>query len=114
MPTYEYRCPRGHEFEEFQKISDEPTAVCPECGESAERLLSAGAGLIFKGSGFYITDYRDEGYKKAAKAETKKGGSGGGESTDAAGGASGSGSGAKKDSGPASSGGGTSASGADD
>lgn len=74
MPTYEYRCPKGHEFEKFQKMSDPPVAGCPECGADAERLLSTGAGLIFKGSGFYITDYRGDSYKKAAEAE-KGGGS---------------------------------------
>jgi putative FmdB family regulatory protein len=75
MPTYEYRCPAcNHEFEKLQKMSDEPGAPCPECGAAAERLLSGGAGLLFKGSGFYITDYRSDSYKKAAGAE---GGSGG-------------------------------------
>ena len=69
MPTYEYRCPTGHEFELIQKMSDEPRAACPECGETAERLLSGGAGLIFKGDGFYITDYRSEEYKKAASSD---------------------------------------------
>jgi putative FmdB family regulatory protein len=74
MPTYEYRCPEcGTDFEKFQKMSDEPGAPCPQCGAKAERRLSGGAGLVFKGSGFYITDYRGEGYKKAAEAE--KGGS---------------------------------------
>lgn len=73
MPTYEYRCPKGHEFERFQRMSEPPLATCPECGAEAERLLSAGAGLIFKGSGFYITDYRSEGYKKAAEAEKGNG-----------------------------------------
>jgi putative FmdB family regulatory protein len=70
MPTYEYRCPEGHEFEVFQKMSDPPGATCPECGEDAERRLSGGAGLLFKGSGFYITDYRSEDYKKAAAKES--------------------------------------------
>jgi putative FmdB family regulatory protein len=69
MPTYEYRCPKGHEFELFQRMSDEPRTACPECGEIAERLLSGGAGLIFKGEGFYITDYRSEQYKKAASSD---------------------------------------------
>jgi putative FmdB family regulatory protein len=88
MPTYEYRCPKGHEFEEFQRMSDPPVATCPECGAEAERLLSAGAGLLFKGSGFYITDYRSDSYKKAAAAD--KGG--GGSSTQSASGGSNSGS----------------------
>lgn len=75
MPTYEYRCPQcGTEFEKFQKMSEPPVAECPKCGHNAERKLSAGAGLLFKGSGFYITDYRGEGYKKAAEAD-KGGGS---------------------------------------
>ncbi len=69
MPTYEYRCPKGHEFEMFQRMSDEPRAPCPECGKTAERLLSGGAGLIFKGEGFYITDYRSEAYKKAESSD---------------------------------------------
>lgn len=71
MPTYEYRCPEcGTDFEKFQRMSDPPQAECPSCGAAAVRRLSAGAGLVFKGSGFYITDYRGEGYKKAAQAET--------------------------------------------
>lgn len=69
MPTYEYRCPEGHEFELFQRMSDEPGADCPECGKAAERLLSAGGGLLFKGDGFYITDYRSSEYKKKAQAD---------------------------------------------
>jgi len=74
MPTYEYRCPAcGTDFEKFQKMSDPPAAECPGCGAAAERRISGGSGLVFKGSGFYITDYRGEGYKKAAEAE--KGGS---------------------------------------
>ena len=73
MPTYEYRCPKGHEFECFQRMSEEPVFECPECGESAERLLSGGAGFIFKGEGFYITDYRSDDYKKAASSD-KEGG----------------------------------------
>jgi putative FmdB family regulatory protein len=75
MPTYEYRCPAcQHEFEQLQKMSDEPGAACPECGAPAERLLSGGAGLLFKGSGFYITDYRSDSYKKAASSEKGSGG----------------------------------------
>lgn len=73
MPTYEYRCPKcGHEFEKFQRMSDDPVAECGECGASAERLLSAGGGLLFKGEGFYITDYRSSEYKKAASKESNE------------------------------------------
>ena len=61
MPTYEYRCPEGHEFERFQKMTDPPRAKCPVCGKNAVRQISGGAGLIFKGSGFYITDYGKDG-----------------------------------------------------
>jgi putative FmdB family regulatory protein len=71
MPTYEYRCPQGHDFELFQRMSDPPVADCPHCGARAERVLSGGVGLLFKGSGFYITDYaRGESYKKAAEADS--------------------------------------------
>ncbi len=70
MPTYEYRCPQGHEFETLQKMSDPPVAPCPECGTEAERLLSTGAGFLFKGSGFYITDYRSDAYREQARKES--------------------------------------------
>lgn len=70
MPTYEYRCPAcGRDFELFQRMSDPPGAPCPDCGEAAERLISAGGGLLFKGEGFYITDYRSDAYKEKAKQE---------------------------------------------
>ena len=74
MPTYEYRCPKGHSFEVFQKMSDPPIATCTQCGEAAERVLSGGAGFLFKGEGFYITDYRSADYKKKAEAERGAGG----------------------------------------
>ena len=75
MPTYEYRCPSGHEFEQFySKISDSRSLLpCPQCGAEAERRISGGAGLLFKGSGFYITDYGKDGkkdQKSAAKASS--------------------------------------------
>ena len=72
MPTYEYACDAcGHKFEEFQSIKAKPISVCPKCGKKkVKRLISAGAGFIFKGSGFYETDYRSESYKNAAKADT--------------------------------------------
>jgi putative FmdB family regulatory protein len=71
MPTYEYKCDAcGNEFEKFQSMSSEPIKKCPKCGKNkVRRLISAGAGLIFKGSGFYITDYRDQGYTDKAKAD---------------------------------------------
>ena len=85
MPTYEFRCPEGHEFEKFYRsIAAAPReTACPTCGKIAERQMSAGAGLHFKGSGFYITDYRSKSYKDKAKSEKpssgggKEGGSGG-------------------------------------
>lgn len=78
MPTYDYRCGAcGHEFELFQSMKDGPKRKCPECGKpKLERLIGTGAGIIFKGSGFYETDYRSSDYKKKAEAE-KKGESGG-------------------------------------
>ena len=78
MPTYEYRCANGHHFEQFQRMTEPPVDRCPQCAAPAERLLSTGAGLLFKGSGFYITDYRSDSYKKAAQAESGGGGDGGG------------------------------------
>lgn len=70
MPTYEYRCPEGHRFEKFQKITEKPRAKCPVCGKSATRVISGGAGLVFRGSGFYITDYGKDG-KGPRKQEDK-------------------------------------------
>ena len=61
MPTYEYRCAKGHTFQRIQKMSDKPVAKCPRCGAKASRVISGGQGLIFKGSGFYITDYGKDG-----------------------------------------------------
>jgi putative FmdB family regulatory protein len=78
MPTYEYVCEKcGHQFEKFQSISAKPLSICPEdaCGRKGwgkgkvRRVLSGGAGLLFKGTGFYITDYRSENYKQAAKKD---------------------------------------------
>jgi len=87
MPTYEYECPEGHEFEKFQKMTDRSRVKCPVCGRPATRKISGGAGLVFKGSGFYITDYGKDGKgprksseggeakSDAAKPETGKTGS---------------------------------------
>ncbi len=71
MPTYEYQCPEGHLFEKFQKMTDRPRAKCPVCGKPASRKISGGAGLVFKGSGFYITDYGKDG-KGPRKPESEK------------------------------------------
>lgn len=71
MPTYDYECPQGHRFERFQSITAKPTATCPRCKRSSRRLISAGGGVLFKGSGFYITDHRSSGYKKQAESESK-------------------------------------------
>ena len=73
MPTYDYECEScGHQFEQFQSITAKPTRKCPECGRmKLRRLIGAGAGVIFKGSGFYQTDYRSDSYKEAKKNDTK-------------------------------------------
>lgn len=93
MPTYEYNCDKcGHHFEKFQLMADQPLKTCPKelCGQKrwgkgkVKKQISAGAGLIFKGSGFYITDYRSEGYKAAAKKDSNAAASSGGESKPAA------------------------------
>jgi putative FmdB family regulatory protein len=71
MPTYDYRCNAcSHTFEHFQSIKDKPMRTCPECGKKTlERLIGTGGAILFKGSGFYQTDYRGESYKKAAEAD---------------------------------------------
>jgi putative FmdB family regulatory protein len=70
MPTYEYKCPKGHLFEKFYPtITSKRTATCPTCGKKAERQLSGGGGLVFKGSGFYITDYKRAGEKKEGESK---------------------------------------------
>jgi putative FmdB family regulatory protein len=71
MPTYDYKCNAcSHTFEQFQSMKDKPLKKCPACGKSAlERLIGIGAAVIFKGSGFYQTDYRSESYKKSAESD---------------------------------------------
>lgn len=71
MPTYDYRCNAcGHAFELFQSMTAKHEKKCPKCGKNAlERLIGTGAAVLFKGSGFYQTDYRSEGYKKSAEAD---------------------------------------------
>ena len=76
MPTYEYACQKcGHHFEQFQSMRDEPLKKCPKCQKNGlKRLLGSGAGLIFKGSGFYITDYKNKSGAKEGGGEAKSGG----------------------------------------
>ena len=70
MPTYQYKCAKcDYRFEEFQAITEKPLDNCPQCGGPAERIISGGAGFLFKGAGFYITDYRSDSYKKAAEKD---------------------------------------------
>ena len=71
MPTYEYECQKcGHHYELYQSIKDAPKKICLKCRGRVKRLLGTGAGLIFKGSGFYTTDYRKPSYKEAAKKDS--------------------------------------------
>jgi putative FmdB family regulatory protein len=76
MPTYEFRCPLGHEFERFYRSigTAEAQTTCPVCGQMAERFLSAGAGLVFKGSGFYLTDYGKNAHQKKGPGDAKSDG----------------------------------------
>jgi putative FmdB family regulatory protein len=70
MPTYEYKCDQcGHRFEKFQRMTEARLAECPECQGALRRLIGAGAGIIFKGSGFYCTDYRKPSYIAKAAAD---------------------------------------------
>lgn len=73
MPTYDYECSQcGHAFEVFQRMSDKPLKTCPECKGKVKRLIGAGASIIFKGSGFYATDYRSKEYSEKAKKESQE------------------------------------------
>ena len=74
MPTYEYRCADcGHEFEEFQSMSADPLKTCPNCNkDTLKRVMGTGAGMIFKGGGFYLTDYKNTGGEKKAGTSSKK------------------------------------------
>lgn len=85
MPTYEYRCRAcEHRFDRFQKISDPPVKTCPSCKKrQVERLISSGGGIVFKGSGFYATDYRKEGPKASPDGPASGEGSGSASGSDA-------------------------------
>lgn len=84
MPTYEYLCANGHAFERFQKMTDKPVGKCPTCGAKAARKISGGQGLIFKGSGFYITDYGKDGKGPRKETEAPSAASDGGPAKEAA------------------------------
>ena len=72
MPTYQYLCNKcGHQFEEMQRISELPLTECPKCQGEVERVITGGAGIVFKGSGFYITDYKRKENKEGSSSETK-------------------------------------------
>ncbi len=75
MPTYDYKCEScGNKFEIFQKMNDKPLKTCPACNNDAlKRLIGSGAGIIFKGKGFYCTDYRSDSYKNSSEKEKKSG-----------------------------------------
>ena len=91
MPTYEYECRDcGHAFERFQGINEDPIVECPECRGKVRRLISSGGGLVFKGPGFYATDYRS-GPGGSSASSSKKNGSDGGESESGKGGVNGAG-----------------------
>jgi len=93
MPTYDYRCRKcGHQFEVFHGIKDETPVRCPKCRGRAQRVPAGGAGVLFKGTGFYITDHRSKAYKEKARQEKAAGGGGG--AAGGGGGSKGAGSGA--------------------
>jgi putative FmdB family regulatory protein len=99
MPTYEYRCPEGHQFEHFyRKMSDATSELpCPTCGKEATRMLTGGAGLVFKGSGFYLTDYGKNAHRKSGSGgpSAPAGESSGGDKSSSDSGSSGSSSGSE-------------------
>ena len=76
MPTYEYRCPScKYEFEKLQSMSDEPIKKCPKCGKKVQRLMGSGSGIVFKGSGFYQTDYKKSNQKPETRNQKPEAGS---------------------------------------
>ncbi len=87
MPTYTYQCENDHRYDAFESMSADPQTVCQECGGKVQRVIGGGAGIVFKGSGFYVTDYR-----KKSGGESKSGGSSGGGESSGSGSGSGGGS----------------------
>lgn len=83
MPTYDYECENGHRFELFQSMKDDALTHCNQCDAKARRIIGPGAGFIFKGGGFYITDYRSKDYQAKAKSESGGTAEGGGKSSGA-------------------------------
>ena len=74
MPTYEYSCDGcGNAFEKFEPMTSRPSKKCPKCGKTAKRVISGGAGFLFKGQGFYVNDYRSKSYKESAKKDAQSG-----------------------------------------
>ncbi len=94
MPTYDYECPKAHRFELFHSMKDDTPKLCPKCQQVAKRVPGGGAGVLFKGTGFYQTDYRSSSYKAGAKQEK---GTGSGDSKGASPGGSAGGSKPSKD-----------------
>jgi putative FmdB family regulatory protein len=90
MPTYDYRCEKDHVFELFHSIKDDSPKACPKCGTPSKRVPSGGSGLLFKGSGFYITENRSKHYKERANAEKSSGAASSASSAASGSGASGS------------------------
>ncbi|MTI87242.1 MAG: zinc ribbon domain-containing protein [Balneolaceae bacterium] len=74
MPTYEYKREDGTTFDVIQKMSDDPLKICPETGQKVKRVISGGSGVVYKGEGWYVTDYKDRGKKPAAKSESSSNG----------------------------------------
>lgn len=87
MPNYDYKCDNCGKFEMHQSIKDDPLTKCPTCGGSAKRLISRNVNILFKGSGFHVTDYRSDSYRSKARADANGGvSSGNGASTSSSGG----------------------------
>lgn len=78
MPTYTYQCDNGHRYDAFESMSADPQTVCQECGGKVQRVFGGGAGIVFKGSGFYVTDYRKKSGGESKSSDSSGSGSSGG------------------------------------